>query len=303
MGLDVGEPLINHKGVDMVSFTGSTETGRRVQEVVGNRFGRTLLELGGNNAVVISDQCDDNLLENALRSVLFAAVGTCGQRCTSLRRLLVHEKHYDMFKTKLVKLYENINNLEKGKIGDPTKKGTLVGPLHSKVQYDAFSKKIEEAKQQGGKVLAGGSVVGRGSLPKDLEGGNFVFPTLIETTHESPIVFEENFMPILHLIKIKSFDEGVALNNSVDQGLSSSVFTNHMEEVFKWIGPLGSDTGIVNVNTGCSGAEIGGAFGGNKHTGGGRESGSDAWKQYMRRATCTINYGRDMPLAQGVDFN
>eukprot|EP00924_Labyrinthula_sp_SR-Ha-C_P014488 maker-scaffold_94-snap-gene-0.27-mRNA-1 protein AED:0.05 eAED:0.05 QI:7/1/1/1/0/0/2/271/481 len=265
-----------------------------VQTIVGERFGKSILELGGNNAIIILDDVlnDEKLFENAVRSVLFASVGTCGQRCTSARRILLQKGIKEKFISALKKRYESViqNN-----IGHPLDEKTLVGPLHSKGQVDLFQRKVAEAVDQGGNLMIGGRLV-----EKD---GNFVEPALIELPdHTCPIVFEENFVPILYLVEIDSLEEGIALNNSVEQGLSSALFTSEMKKVFKWLGASGSDTGIVNVNTGCSGAEIGGAFGGNKATGWGRESGSDSWKQYMRRSTCTINYGDDLPLAQGISF-
>lgn len=261
---------------------------------MGNRFGRSLLELGGNNAIVVTQDCD---MEMALRSVLFAAVGTCGQRCTSLRRLLLHSSIHDQFVNDLVQKYQKV------RIGDPTDDTTLVGPLHTQAQVEQYVDVISRAKSQGGQVLVGGAPVDKATLPENLQGGSFVTPTVISIDPHAPIVQEENFVPIMYVSKFENLDEAIEINNSVDQGLSSALFSKDMRDVFKWIGPNGSDTGIVNVNTSCSGAEIGGAFGGNKHTGGGRESGSDAWKQYMRRGTCTINFGNDLPLAQGIDFS
>jgi len=293
-GPEVGELLLNDSRVDLVSFTGSTAVGRRVQQVVGNRFGRSLLELGGNNAVVVTGNCD---LEMALRSVLFAAVGTCGQRCTSLRRLLLHSSIHDEFLQKLKPSYEKV------KIGNPAEDGTLVGPLHTKKQLEQYEDVIQRVKAQGGEIIYGGSKVDPSTLPEELRGGNFVLPTIVSIDANAEIVQEENFVPVMYVLKFDTLDEAIEINNSVDQGLSSALFSRDMRDVFRWIGPNGSDTGIINVNTSCSGAEIGGAFGGNKHTGGGRESGSDAWKQYMRRGTCTINFGNNLPLAQGIDFS
>mmetsp|Transcript_6981 Transcript_6981/g.7982 ORF Transcript_6981/g.7982 Transcript_6981/m.7982 type:complete len:550 (+) Transcript_6981:151-1800(+) len=293
-GEEVGERLIHDERVDLVSFTGSTAVGRHVQEVVGNRFGRSLLELGGNNAIVVMKDSD---MEMALRSVLFAAVGTCGQRCTSLRRLLLHSSIHDDFLEKLAEKYEKV------RIGDPTDEATLVGPLHTQAQVEQYVGVVERATGEGGKVVVGGDIVDPATLPEHLKEGNYVMPTIISISHDAPIVQEENFVPIMYVSKFETLEEAIEINNSVDQGLSSALFSKDMRDVFKWIGPNGSDTGIVNVNTSCSGAEIGGAFGGNKHTGGGRESGSDAWKQYMRRGTCTVNFGNDLPLAQGIDFS
>ncbi|CAH1425434.1 unnamed protein product [Lactuca virosa] len=224
----------------------------------------------------------------AVRSVLFAAVGTAGQRCTTCRRLLVHEKIYDSVVDKLLEAYKQV------KVGDPLENGTLLGPLHTKASRENFEKGIKVIKSQGGKILTGGSVI-------ESE-GNFVQPTIVEISPAADVVKEELFGPVLYVLKFKDFKEAVEINNSVPQGLSSSIFTRSHELIFKWIGPQGSDCGIVNVNIPTNGAEIGGAFGGEKGTGGGREAGSDSWKQYMRRSTCTINYGSELPLAQGISF-
>jgi len=284
-GGDVGHTLANDRRVPLVSFTGSTKTGKAVAMDVQARFGKSLLELGGNNALTILEDAD---LDMACRSVLFAAVGTAGQRCTSVRRLLVQESVYDEVVERLVKAYKSV------KIGDPSEPGVLCGPLHTKQSVENFKKGIEDAKAQGGKIAVGGEVI---------EGpGNFVQPTIIESTHDMEVVNTELFAPILHICKVKDFEEAVRVNNSVAQGLSSSVFTRDPNKIFRWVGPFGSDCGIVNVNIPTNGAEIGGAFGGEKETGGGRESGSDAWKQYMRRSTCTINFGTALPLAQGIKF-
>lgn len=285
-----GEWMSKDERVSLVSFTGSTAAGKIVSQNVTSRFGRCLLELGGNNAVIIMPDAD---LQMAIRSVLFAAVGTAGQRCTSLRRLLVHKDIYDQFVGDLVKAYGKVQ------IGDPLDSKTLCGPLHTKSSIEIFERTVKEAKEQGGKILYGGARV---ELKSTLAGGNYVTPTLIAIDHSAPIVSEERFVPVLHVIKVNDFNHAVELNNSVKQGLTSAIFTRDMRNVFEWLGPDGTDTGICNVNTSCSGAEIGGAFGGNKETGGGRESGSDSWKQYMRRGTCTINYSNTLPLAQGISF-
>lgn len=285
-GEDVGEAMINDKRLHLISFTGSTKTGRHVAETVHRRFGRTVLELGGNNASIVMPSANVDL---ALRACVFGSVGTAGQRCTSLRRLYIHESVYDEFVKKLVSAYKSIQP------GDPLDDKTILGPVHSGASIKLFEDGIEEIKKQGGKILVGGKKIERQ--------GHYVEPTIVEINHEAPIVQEELFVPILYVMKIKSLEEGIQKNNDVTQGLSSSIFTKDMSDVFTWIGPHGSDTGLVNVNAGTSGAEIGGAFGGEKATGGGRESGSDAWKQYMRRSTCTINYTDDMPLAQGIEFN
>jgi len=286
-GRTVGERMLHDKRIGLVSFTGSSEIGEHVSEVVHKRFGRTILELGGNNATVV--MADGNL-DLALRASVFGAVGTAGQRCTSLRRLLIQESVYDGFVARLVAAYKTIN------AGCPLSSETLLGPLHTPSAIKEFTDGLEEIAKQGGKILVGGTV------NKDLE-GNYVHPTIVEIRHDAPIVYTELFVPVLYVIKFGTFEEAVAWNNEVPQGLSSSIFTSDMSNVFRWLGPSGSDCGIVNVNCGTSGAEIGGAFGGEKTTGGGRESGSDSWKQYMRRSTCTVNYTDKLPLAQGVKFD
>ena len=293
-GSSVGQKLIEDHRLKLISFTGSSSIGKGVAANVSARFGRTILEFGGNNAVIVMDDAD---LEIALRSVLFAAAGTAGQRCTTLRRLVLHEAIYDRFVKALVDAYSCI------KPGNPLAPGTLLGPLHNEAAVDEFLNGIKEIKKQGGKILIGGSKIEKQDLPDELKGGNYVWPTLVESNHNMPIVKEELFVPITHILKVKSFKEAVEVNNNTPFGLSSSIFTSSMRNTFNWLGPSGSYCGIVNVNTSCSGAEIGGAFGGEKDTGAGRESGSDAWKQYMRRATCAINYGTEVPLAQGVDFS
>jgi len=286
-GATVGEKIISDKRVELVSFTGSTGVGRHVSEVVSKRFAKKILELGGNGAMIVMDDANQKL---AIRGALFAAVGTAGQRCTSLRRLLVQEGIYDSFVSSLVAAYKGV------KIGDQLAEGTLCGPLHNQAAVKKYVEGIERAKQQGGKVLVGGKVLS--DRP-----GNFVEPTIIEVPSDAPCTHEEIFAPILYVMKIKDLTQAIALNNSVPQGLSSSLFTTNQQAIFEWTGSAGSDCGIVNVNIGPSGAEIGGAFGGEKETGGGRESGSDAWKQYMRRSTCTINHSTDLPLAQGINFD
>jgi len=282
----IGEYFINDKRLSLISFTGSTEIGKRISSVVHGRFGRTILELGGNNAVIVMDDAN---IDMAVRSTVFAAVGTSGQRCTSSRRLILHEKIYEEVVSRLVKAYSQI------KIGDPLEEGTLCGPVHTKNAVKEYLEGLKTIESQGGKILVGG---------KQVEGkdGNFVYPTLVTIHHDAPIVKTELFVPILYIIKCKSIDEAIEFNNEVPQGLSSALFTNNQQYVFQFTGPLGSDCGIANVNTSTSGAEIGGAFGGEKETGGGRESGSDSWKQYCRRVTCTINYSKDLPLAQGLNF-
>lgn len=283
----VGDAIVRDPRFELVSFTGSTKVGRHVGEVVSARFGKKILELGGNNAMLVLDDADQKL---AVRAALFGAVGTAGQRCTSLRRLLVQKGVYDEIVGKLVNAYKSVQ------IGDPLQPGTLCGPLHNPAAVKMFLDGVKRAQEQGGKVLVGGQ-----ALP-DMP-GNFVQPTIIEIDPSAPIVKEEIFAPILYVMRINDLAEGIQLNNSVPQGLSSSLFTTNQAAIFEWTGANGSDCGIVNVNIGTSGAEIGGAFGGEKETGGGRESGSDAWKQYMRRSTCTINYSKDLPLAQGINFD
>lgn len=287
-GTDVGQAMAADPRQKLVSFTGSTAVGRQVALAVQGRFGKHLLELGGNNALIVDEDAD---LEMVARSATFACVGTAGQRCTTLRRLILHENIHDQVVERLKKAYASIVS----RIGDPLEEGTLYGPLHGKVGVEGYQKTIEEALSLGGKIEYGGKVIERE--------GNFVEPTIITgLPHDSPVVLRETFAPIVFVLKCESIDEGIQWNNEVEAGLSSSLFTKNLGDVFKWIGPFGSDCGIVNVNIPTSGAEIGGAFGGEKATGGGRESGSDAWKQYMRRSTCTINYSKELPLAQGIKF-
>ncbi|KAM0020289.1 putative aldehyde dehydrogenase (NAD(P)(+)) [Helianthus debilis subsp. tardiflorus] len=279
-GAEIGQAIAKDTRIPLVSFTGSSKVGLMVQQTVSQRFGKCLLELSGNNALIIMDDADIKL---AVRSVLFAAVGTAGQRCTTCRRLLVHEKVYNSVVDQLLEAYKQV------KIGDPLEKGTLLGPLHTRASRENFEKGIKVIKSQ-----SSGSII-------ESE-GNFVQPTIVEISPSADVVKEELFGPVLYVLKFKTFEEAVEINNSVPQGLSSSIFTRSSEIIFKWIGPQGSDCGIVNANIPTNGAEIGGAFGGEKGTGGGREAGSDSWKQYMRRSTCTINYGSELPLAQGINF-
>jgi aldehyde dehydrogenase family 7 protein A1 len=289
-GRVLGDALLEDPRLRLVSFTGSTSIGEHVSQVVHKRFGRTILELGGNNAVIGTDSANLDLLT---RAVVFGAIGTCGQRCTSTRRLFLHESIYEKVRDKLVAIYTDI--IAK-RIGDPLDPATLVGPLHTQAAVKEYEEGLKEILAQGGKVIVGGHSWRH-------KPGNFVEPTIVEIAHDAAIVKTELFVPILHLCKWSKFEDVVAWNNEVPQGLSSSLFTQNMAEVFTWIGATGSDCGLVNVNAGTSGAEIGGAFGGEKETGGGRESGSDSWKQYMRRSTCTVNYGKDLPLAQGISFS
>nr|XP_023884420.1 aldehyde dehydrogenase family 7 member A1 [Quercus suber]XP_023884421.1 aldehyde dehydrogenase family 7 member A1 [Quercus suber] len=284
-GAEIGQAIAKDTRIALVSFTGSSKVGSIVQKTVNERFGKCLLELSGNNAIIVMDDADIDL---AARSILFAAVGTAGQRCTTCRRLYLHESIYQKVLDQLIGVYKQV------KVGDPLEKGTLVGPVHTRASRDNFEKGISSIKSQGGKILVGGSVIE--------SDGNFVQPTIVEISPDASIVKEELFGPVLYVMKVKTLDEAIEMNNSVPQGLSSSIFTRKPEIIFKWIGPHGSDCGIVNVNIPTNGAEIGGAFGGEKATGGGREAGSDSWKQYMRRSTCTINYGSELPLAQGINF-
>jgi aldehyde dehydrogenase (NAD+) len=264
--------------------------GKQVAQVVASRLGRSLLELGGNNAIIITDNAD---IEMAIRATVFGAVGTCGQRCTSTRRLIVHESVFESIKDRLIQIYQNI------RIGNPLESGILVGPLIDKQAVDMMQNALEAVKQQGGSVIYGGEVM---SGP-GYETGTYVRPALALASNDMSIVQDETFAPILYLIPFKTLDEAVAIQNGVVQGLSSAIFTNHMREAERFLSAVGSDCGIANVNIGTSGAEIGGAFGGEKETGGGRESGSDSWKVYMRRQTNTVNYGTSLPLAQGISFD
>ena len=287
----LGDNFAADNRIPLFSVTGSTAVGRRVNAIVGKRLGRTIMELGGNNAVIISDKAN---LEMAVKSVVFGAVGTAGQRCTSTRRLIIHESIYDIVKEKLVMAYQSVAT----KIGNPFDENTLVGPMIDNTAVALFSNAIQSAVNEGGKVVFGGEVLSG----EQFANGNYVVPALVEAENHFHIVQEETFAPILYLIKYKTIDEAIALNNDVPQGLSSAIFTENLQEAEKFLSERGSDCGIANVNIGTSGAEIGGAFGGEKDTGGGRESGSDSWKIYMRRQTNTINYGNQLPLAQGIRF-
>ena len=286
----VGDNFLADKRVPLISATGSTRVGKRVGKIVGERLGRSLLELGGNNAIILSEKAD---LKMAMTAVLFGSVGTAGQRCTSTRRLIIHESIYDSFKAQLVNAYKQI------RIGHPLDAKTLVGPLIDKGAVTDFLNAIESAKKEGGNVITGGEVLSGAGY----ESGCYVVPCVIEAENHYHIVQEETFAPILYIMKYSTIEEAIALNNNVPQGLSSSVFTRDMLEAEAFLSHEGSDCGIANVNIGTSGAEIGGAFGGEKETGGGRESGSDSWKIYMRRQTNTINYSTALPLAQGIKFD
>lgn len=285
----VGELLSNDKRISLVSATGSTRMGKKVGEAVGARLGKSLLELGGNNAIIISKEAD---LEMALVGAVFGAVGTAGQRCTSTRRLIIHEEIYDQMKAKLANAYGQL------KIGNPLDERNHVGPLIDKLAVDAYLQTIEKVKSEGGKTVVGGGVL----EGDEYASGCYVKPAIFEVENHFNIVQSETFAPILYLIKYKTIEEAIELQNGVPQGLSSAIMTNNLRESELFLSHVGSDCGIANVNIGTSGAEIGGAFGGEKETGGGRESGSDAWKVYMRRQTNTINFGSSLPLAQGIKF-
>lgn len=287
-GADIGSKMANDKRVPLVSFTGSCKVGQEVAIAVQKRWGKSLLELGGNNAILVNHDAN---LDMVIRAAVFACVGTAGQRCTTTRRIFVHEKLYDQFLEKITKAYKGTLS----RIGDPLEPETLIGPLHTTASVQTFETAVDQIKKAGGKIEFGGKKIDRE--------GNFVQPTIVTgLPPDSVIVKKETFAPIVYLFKFSDVDEAIRLNNDVDQGLSSSLFTQDLGTMYQWLGPHGSDTGIVNVNIPTSGAEIGGAFGGEKATGGGRESGSDSWKQYMKRSTCTINYSKSLPLAQGLKF-
>jgi aldehyde dehydrogenase (NAD+) len=285
-GRGVGKALAADGRIPLVSATGSTRMGKAVATTVAGRLGRSLLELGGNNAMIVSDSAD---LDLAVRAIAFSAVGTAGQRCTTLRRLIVHEDVADQLLNRLVKAYASLS------IGDPRQDGTLVGPLIDRDAGRGFDAAVEQARAEGGEVMAGGT-------PADWAGGVYVKPAIIRMPAQSAVVMRETFAPILYVMTYADFDEAVAMQNAVPQGLSSCIFTERMREAEGFLSAWGSDCGIANVNIGPSGAEIGGAFGGEKETGGGRESGSDSWKAYMRRQTQTLNFSGALPLAQGVRF-
>jgi aldehyde dehydrogenase (NAD+) len=286
-GTAVGANLLADPGVPLIQATGSCVLGERVSAAVGKRGGRSILELGGNNAVIILNDADADL---ALRAVLFGAVGTAGQRCTSTRRLILQRGIAETFLDRLVRSYATV------RIGDPLDEASLMGPLVSAEAVAAFSEGVSTIKAQGGELLYGGRVL-------EDRSGYFVQPTIVQSRPEMPVCAEEIFAPVLHAFTVDSLEEAIAINNSVPQGLSSSLMTRSLRSAEFWLSAAGSDCGIANVNAGTSGAEIGGAFGGEKATGGGRQAGSDSWKAYMRRQTCTINYGLELPLAQGVTFD
>ena len=289
-GETVGEALIRDPMVPLVSFTGSVKMGRHVGEAVKARLGRTLLELGGNNAVIVTPSAD---LELAVPAILFAAVGTAGQRCTSTRRVIVSKDVYPAFSRALVNAYKQV------RIGNPLEKETLMGPLVDRDAVFAMQAALSEATNQGGNILCGGDVL----TGKGFEAGTYVTPCICEASPGMKIVREETFAPILYLIRYSTMEDAIRYHNAVPQGLSSSIFTSDIREAELFLSQKGSDCGIANVNVGTSGAEIGGAFGGEKETGGGREAGSDAWKLYMRRQTCTINWSKELTLAQGIRFD
>jgi aldehyde dehydrogenase (NAD+) len=286
-GREVGEALVANEKVRLVSATGSTAMGRAVGPLLAKRFARALLELGGNNAAIVCPSAD---LDLTLRGAAFAAMGTAGQRCTTLRRLFVHDSVYDALLPRLKAAYAGVA------IGDPRAADTLVGPLIDPASHQAMERALADAKAEGGTVHGGERVAGLGD-------GIYVRPALVEMPGQSAVVLRETFAPILYVMRYADLDEAIALNNAAPQGLSSSIFTLDMREAERFCAPSGSDCGIANVNIGPSGAEIGGAFGGEKETGGGREAGSDSWRAYMRRATNTVNYGTSLPLAQGVKFD
>ena len=286
---DVGQSLVDSPRVALVSATGSTRMGRAVGQAVAARFGRSLLELGGNNAIIVAPSAD---LDMAVRAVAFAAAGTAGQRCTTARRLIVHAAVYDALLARLKKAYASF------RIGAPNEAGTLLGPLIDQAAFDGMQTALAQARHEGG-VVSGGARVLQDRYPD----AYYVQAALVEMPAQSDVVRHETFAPILYVLKYQTLDEAIALNNAVPQGLSSAIFTTDLREAETFMSATGSDCGIANVNIGTSGAEIGGAFGGEKETGGGRESGSDAWKSYMRRVTNTINYSNALPLAQGVQFD
>jgi aldehyde dehydrogenase (NAD+) len=289
-GTELAQTFVDDRRIPLISFTGSTKVGRTVGERVARRMGRSLLELGGNNAIIVDESAD---LKLAIPAIVFGAVGTAGQRCTSTRRLFVHEKIFDDVLGKLQSAYQQVES----KIGDPTLATTLMGPLNSKAAVDQYAAAIEKVKASGGKIVTGGKALAD-------RAGNFVLPTIVTGLRNSDeVVQTETFAPILYVMPFKSIDDAIDQQNGVPQGLSSAIFTQNLTAAERYLSAAGSDCGIANVNIGTSGAEIGGAFGGEKETGGGRESGSDAWKAYMRRQTNTINYSDALPLAQGIKFD
>ncbi|MBN1413699.1 MAG: aldehyde dehydrogenase family protein [Bacteroidales bacterium] len=285
----LGDELFSDRNIPLISFTGSTKTGKHAGRLVGERLGKTILELGGNNAIIITPHANIDL---ALRATVFGAVGTAGQRCTTTRRIIIHESLFDEFKNLLVKTYSSL------KIGNPLDPSTHIGPLIDKQAAENFFKAIEEVRKAGGKIVFGGTSY----EPTGCASGYYVVPCIAEVENHYAIVREETFAPLLYLVRYRNLDEAIQLHNAVPQGLSSAIFSDNVQETERFLSHAGSDCGIANVNIGTSGAEIGGAFGGEKDTGGGRESGSDAWKAYMRRQTNTINFSTELPLAQGIEF-
>ncbi len=285
-GRNVGERLINDPRLPLISFTGSVKVGRHMAQAVAKRLGRSILELGGNNGIIVAEDAN---LDMAVRAILFGAVGTAGQRCTTTRRIVMHRSIAGELTDRLVKAYRQVT------IGDPLVEGTLMGPLVDSNAVKDMMAALERAKAEGGKILTGGN-----RLPD--KGPNFVEPTIVKMPHQTPLVCDETFAPILYLLEYEDLEEAIAIHNGVPQGLSSAIFTTNLLSAEQFLSASGSDCGIANVNIGTSGAEIGGAFGGEKETGGGRESGSDAWKGYMRRQTNTINWSTELPLAQGIEF-
>ncbi len=289
VGRDIGQNLVDDPRVPLISATGSTAMGRTIGPRIAERFGRSILELGGNNAIIVGPSAD---LDLTVRGVVFGAVGTCGQRCTSTRRLIVNEAIYDELLPRLRKAYQSIA------VGNPMEAGNLVGPLIDGGAFAAMEKALVQAVQEGGTVFGGGR-----ALANKYPAAYYVNPAIVEMGAQTDIVRDETFAPILYVLKYKDIEEAIALQNDVPQGLSSAIFTNDVREAERFTSAVGSDCGIANVNIGTSGAEIGGAFGGEKETGGGRESGSDSWKAYMRRSTSTVNYTSELPLAQGIKFD
>jgi len=288
----MGDNFAADRRIPLFSVTGSTLVGKHISGIVGKRLGNTIMELGGNNAVIVSQHAD---LDMAIPAIVFGAVGTAGQRCTSTRRVIVQESVYEEVKARLVKAYKQVAT----RIGNPLDDKILVGPLVDTLAVDLFTSAIQKVKDEGGKVIFGGEQL-KGD---EYDAGTYVVPAIAEVKNKYEIVQEETFAPLLYLIKYRTIDEAIAMNNDVPQGLSSAIFTLNLREAEQFLSGVGSDCGIANVNIGTSGAEIGGAFGGEKETGGGRESGSDAWKAYMRRQTNTINFGTELPLAQGIKFD
>lgn len=287
---NLGDDFFNNKNIPLISFTGSTKIGKKVGSLVGERLGKTILELGGNNAVIVTPNAN---IEMAIRAVVFGAVGTCGQRCTSTRRVIVHDSIYEKFKQKLIAVYKQ---LPVGHALDPK---TMVGPLVDKCAVQNYLDAIEKVKAEDGKIVMGGEVL----TGEEFKSGCYVRPCIAEVKNHFEVVQQETFAPLLYLIGYSDLDEAIKIHNDVPQGLSSAIFSTNLLDTEKFLSHEGSDCGIANVNIGTSGAEIGGAFGGEKETGGGRESGSDAWKAYMRRQTNTINFGTNLPLAQGIEFD